>query len=126
MIKLVRKVGTEMKFLIIILILIIAVGLFFIFQIKMNNGFGKKHEKFSLVKKEEVPPLSESNEVKNVVESNGDVEVLDLNDKSKNSIEEKADTLDLDDLFKTISLSKVEEEKEFDFDLKRSDENKTA
>ena len=115
-----------MKFLIIILILIIAVGLFFIFQIKMNNGFGKKREKFSLVKKEEVPPLSESNEVKNVVESNGGVEVLDLNDKSKNSIEEKADTLDLDDLFKTISLSKVEEEKEFDFDLKRSDENKTA
>lgn len=115
-----------MIFIIIVLVLIIIVGSYLIFRLKMNNKVDKTREKFSVIKKEEVPPANVENEVKKVIKSEDNVEVLDLNDKSLNSIEEKADTLDLDDLFKTISLSKVEEEKEFDFDLKRSDENKTA
>lgn len=106
-----------MIFIIIILVLIIAGGLFLIFKIKMNNKTDKTREKFSVLKKEEVPAVRKEEEVIN----KGDIEILDLNDTSNNSIDQKADTLDLDDLFKTISLTKVEDEKDFDFTLQRSE-----
>ncbi len=106
-----------MIFIIIILVLIIAGGSFLIFKIKMNNKTDKTREKFSVFEKEEVPAVRKEEEVIN----KGDIEILDLNDTSNNSIDQKADTLDLDDLFKTISLTKVEEEKDFDFTLQRSE-----
>ena len=42
-----------------------------------------------------------------------EIEILDLNDYDEN-------TLDLDDLFKTISITKIEDDPNFDFDLRKT------
>ena len=104
----------------IMLVVIVIIGSWFIFRIKKNSNADKDHKQFSVLKNKEVPTASAENE-KVVGKNDSGIEVLDLNDVSKNSINEKADTLDLDDLFKTISLTKAEEEKDFDFTLQRSE-----
>lgn len=47
------------------------------------------------------------------VKPNEEIEVLDLNDYDEN-------TLNLDDLFKTISITKIEDDPNFDFDLRKT------
>ena len=91
----------------IILFIIIIVGGFLIFKILKN----KKNVKSSFSIKDIVKPTSDS--------SDEDIEVLDIYSEDE-KINDVSNNLNLDDLFKTISMSAVDNS-DFDFGLRRSE-----
>lgn len=91
----------------IILFIIIIVGGFLIFKILRN----KKNVKSSFSIKDIVKPTSDS--------SDEDIEVLDIYSEDE-KINDVSNNLNLDDLFKTISMSAVDNS-DFDFGLRRSE-----
>ena len=93
-------------FLIIILIVIIGGG-FLIFKILKN----KKRIKSSFSVKDIIKPTDSS--------LDEDIEVLDVYSEDE-KINDVSNNFDLDDLFKTISMSAVDNS-EFDFGLRRGD-----
>lgn len=91
----------------IILFIVIIVGGFLIFKILKN----KKNVKSSFSIEDIVKPTSDS--------SDEDIEVLDIYSEDE-KINDVSNNLNLDDLFKTISMSAVDNS-DFDFGLRRSE-----
>ena len=91
----------------IILFIVIIVGGFLIFKILKN----KKNIKSNFNIDDIVKPTSDS--------SDEDIEVLDIYSEDE-KINDVSNNLNLDDLFKTISMSAVDNS-DFDFGLRRSD-----
>ena len=91
----------------IILFIVIIVGGFLIFKILKN----KKNIKSNFNIDDIVKPTSDS--------SDEDIEVLDIYSEDE-KINDVSNNLNLDDLFKTISMSAIDNS-DFDFGLRRSD-----
>ncbi len=91
----------------IILFIVIIVGGFLIFKILKN----KKNVKSNFNIDDIVKPTSDS--------SDEDIEVLDIYSEDE-KINDVSNNLNLDDLFKTISMSAVDNS-DFDFGLRRSE-----
>lgn len=91
----------------IILFIVIIVGGFLIFKILKN----KKNIKSNFNIDDIVKPTSDS--------SDEDIEVLDIYSEDE-KINDVSNNLNLDDLFKTISMSAVDNS-DFDFGLRRSE-----
>lgn len=98
----------KMIFIILLLVALIIGGLFLIFKIVKN---GKLESNFSV--KDIVKPSDDDS-------SDEEIEVLDVYNDESEKLSSNNDSLDLDDLFKTISMSAIEND-EFDFGLRRSE-----
>ena len=99
-------------------LIVILICSYLIFMIKISTV---KREKKSLLKEPQALKIeNDQNKIQSIVDKEKNVEILNLEDKAKGSIVVKDDTLDLDDLFKTISISSFEDD-DFAFDLQRTE-----
>lgn len=101
-----------MVYLVIILVLIFAICLYFIFVKKSSPESSTNSD----TKYDDV-----LTEISNLSKEGYDMIMNDPVNIAKKEISE--DTLDLDDLFKTISIKAIKNDKNFDFELKRTNKN---
>lgn len=104
----------------IILISVICICLILIYLIlKKDLLKNKKHS----INKKTATPTKKINENNNVLPASSDVEVLELYPGKQNGVikDTNDDSLNLDELFKTISMEAIGEDAKIDFGLRRGE-----
>lgn len=106
--------------IVIVLVLIIVGGIGLLLKIKLNN---KKAAIESKQNKQAIMEQIRATKVPSSKPEEEQIEVLELYpEDSLKKVEVSEDTLDLNDLFKTISMKAIEDNQKFDFGLQRSEE----
>lgn len=132
-----------MWIILLVLIVVIVLGIILIFMINKRkkalnkpSGEYRKSENNTLVKKQSIftkffskkekqkqldtPVIKE--ETKEKTAETEEIEVLELYPEKKEEVKEaNDDVFNLDDLFKTISMTAITDDKDFDFGLRRDD-----
>lgn len=107
--------------IVIVLVLIIVGGIGLLLKIKLNNkktAIESKQNKQAIMEQIRATKVPSSKP-----EEEEQIEVLELYpEDSLKKVEVSEDTLDLNDLFKTISMKAIEDNQKFDFGLQRSEE----